>query len=53
MFASAFLAAVLHGNNLEKSCSIAADFIRLAIMNTKQNPNYAAGLPWLLDEIEK
>ena len=57
MFASAFLAAVIHGNNLEKSCSIAADFIRLAIMNTEQDPlfgpNYAAGMPWLLQELEK
>lgn len=57
MFASAFLAAVIHGNNLEKSCSIAADFIRLAIMNTDQDPlfgpNYAAGMPWLLQELEK
>lgn len=57
MFASAFLAAFLHGNDLEKSCSIAADFIRLAILNTKQDtlfgPDYAAGLPWLLQEIKK
>ena len=57
MFASAFLAAFLHGNELEKSCSIAVDFIRLAIMNTKQDilfgPDYAAGLPWLLQEIKK
>ena len=57
MFASAFLAAVIHGNNLEKSCSIAADFIRSAIMNTDQDPlfgpNYAAGMPWLLQELEK
>lgn len=57
MFASAFLAAVMHGKDLEKSCAIAAEFVRLAIVNTDQSPlfgpNYAAGLPWLLNELEK
>ena len=59
MFASAFLAAVLYGKNLEKSCAIAAEFVKLAIIDMDQKleslfgPNYAAGLPWLLSELEK
>lgn len=57
MFASVFLAAVMHGRSLETSCSIAADFVKFAILNTDQDPlfgpNYAAGLPWLLHELEK
>lgn len=59
MFASSFLAAVLYGKNLEKSCAIAAEFVKLAIIDMDQKleslfgPNYAAGLPWLLSELEK
>ncbi len=59
MFASAFLAAVLYGKNLEKSCAIAAEFVKLSIVDMDQEleslfgPNYAAGLPWLLSELEK
>ncbi len=59
MFASAFLAAVLYGKNLEKSCAIATEFVKLAIIDMDQKleslfgPNYAAGLPWLLSELEK
>ena len=59
MFASAFLAAVLYGKNLEKSCAIAAEFVKLVIIDMDQKleslfgPNYAAGLPWLLSELEK
>lgn len=58
MFASSLLAAYLHGINLEKSCSIAADFVEQAIINTpvqdkRLGPNYAAGMLDLLREIKK
>lgn len=53
LFASAFFAAVMHKENLEKACSIAADFVAQAIRETpKQDsrlgPNYAAALSDLL-----
>lgn len=53
LFASAFLAAVMHKQGLKKSCSVAADFVAQAIRETpKQDsrlgPNYAAALPDLL-----
>lgn len=56
IFASAFLASVMRHNSLKDSCSIAADFVAQAIINTpKQDPrlgpNYAAGLSWLLKKM--
>lgn len=58
MFASSLLVAYLHDNELEKSCSIAADFVERAIINTpiqdkRLGPNYAAGMMELLKEIKK
>ncbi|PEG87760.1 MULTISPECIES: pyridoxamine kinase [unclassified Lactobacillus] len=56
IFASVFLAAFIHQYSLKESCSIAADFVERAILNTpKQDPrlgpNYAAGLNWLLEKV--
>lgn len=56
IFASVFLAAFIHQYSLKESCSIAADFVERAILNTpKQDPrlgpNYAAGLSWLLEKV--
>lgn len=56
IFASVFLAAFMHQYSLKESCSIAADFVERAILNTpKQDPrlgpNYAAGLSWLLEKV--
>lgn len=56
IFASVFLAAFMHHYSLKESCSIAADFVERAILNTpKQDPrlgpNYAAGLSWLLKKM--
>lgn len=58
IFASAFLASVMRHNSLEDSCSIAADFVAQAIINTpKQDPrlgpNYAAGLPNLVKQLKQ
>lgn len=56
IFTSVFLAAFMHQYSLKESCSIAADFVERAILNTtKQDPrlgpNYAAGLSWLLEKV--
>lgn len=56
IFASVFLAAFMNQYSLKESCSIAADFVERAILNTpKQDPrlgpNYAAGLSWLLEKV--
>lgn len=56
IFASVFLAVFMHQYSLKESCSIAADFVERAILNTpKQDPrlgpNYAAGLSWLLEKV--
>ncbi|WP_278898167.1 pyridoxamine kinase [Lactobacillus gallinarum] len=56
IFASVFLAAFMHQYSLKESCSIAADFVERAILNTpKQDPrlgpNYAAGLNLLLEKV--
>lgn len=56
IFASVFLAAFIHQCSLKASCSIAADFVERAILNTpKQDPrlgpNYAVGLSWLLEKV--
>lgn len=58
IFASAFLASVMRHNSLKDSCSIAADFVAQAIINTpKQDPrlgpNYAAGLPNLVKQLKQ
>lgn len=58
LFASAFLAGVMHDEDLEKSCSIAADFVAQSIRQTpKQDPrlgpNYAAALPDLIGKWRK
>ena len=56
IFTSVFLAAFMQQYSLKESCSIAADFVERAILNTtKQDPrlgpNYAAGLSWLLEKV--
>lgn len=58
IFASGFLASFLHHNSLKQSCSIAAEFVEKAIINTKNEderfgPNYAAGLSWLLNQLKE
>lgn len=55
LFASAFLAAVMHQQDLKISCSLAANFVAQAIKQTTEQdprlgPNYAAALPDLLEK---
>lgn len=58
IFASVLFASLLHDLDLEKSCSIATNFVSQAIVKTvKQDsrlgPNYAAALPDLLKQLQK
>ncbi|KRL82163.1 pyridoxamine kinase [Lactobacillus ultunensis] len=58
IFASSFLAAYLHNNELKQSCSIAANFVAKAInattnQNARLGPNYAAGLSWLINQLKE
>lgn len=57
IFASVFLASLLHKYSLKESCQLAADFISRAIEQTpdqdpRMGPNYAVALPWLLEKMK-
>lgn len=58
LFASSLLAGLLHGLDLEQAAGVAGDFVAKAILATdldqdqRFGPNYAAALPWLLQQLQ-